>query len=70
MTKLRRQPQRLINSSAMGTDSMPPTRDPKNITPLAFPRSRSGNHRESPRDMLGNAPASPAPKRNLVAIRD
>ena len=53
MTKLSRQPQRSISSSAMGTDSMPPTRDPKNITPLAFPRSLSGNHWDSPRDMLG-----------------
>jgi hypothetical protein len=66
MTKLGRQPQRLIRTSATGTDSMPPTRDPKNITPFALPRSRSGNHRERLRDMLGKAPASPAPNRNRV----
>jgi hypothetical protein len=70
MTKLARQPQRLIRRSAIGTDSMPPTRDPKNITPFALPRSRSGNHRDRLRDMFGKAPASPAPKRNLVTISD
>ena len=70
MTKLARHPQRLISKSASGTDSMPPTRDPKNMTPLALPRSLSGNHRERLRDMFGNAPASPAPNRNLVATSD
>ncbi len=70
MTKLARQPQRLISTSATGTDNMPPTRDPKNITPFALPRSASGNHRERLRDMFGKAPASPAPKRNLVDDSD
>src|SRR6478735_394597 len=70
MTKLARHPQRLISRSAIGTDSMPPTRDPKNITPFALPRSLRGNHRERLRDMFGNAPASPAPNKNRVATSD
>ena len=69
-TKLARQPQRRISSSAIGADSIPPTRDPRNSTPLAVPRSRRGNQREKLRAMLGNAPASPAPKRNRIDTSD
>ena len=57
-------------SSATGADSMPPTRDPRNITPLARPRSQIGNHIEKLRAMFGNAPASPAPNRKRIATSD
>src|SRR5688572_32243386 len=36
------------------------------MTPCAFPRSGSGNHLEKLREIFGNAPASPTPKRNLA----
>ena len=65
-TKLARHPQRETISSAIGADSMPPIRDPRNITPFARPRSRIGNQREKLRATFGNAPASPAPKRNRI----
>jgi len=67
MTKLARQPQRLMSSSTSGTPTMPPTRVPKRTAPLALPRSESGNHRATAFDVLGSAPASPAPNRNRVA---
>ena len=70
VTKLHRQPHCRISSSVMGTASMPPHRDPRNMIPVACPRSRSGNQREKLRAMLGNAPASPAPKKNRIATRD
>ena len=70
ITKLVRQPQRAMISSAIGADSMPPSREPRNMTPLARPRSRAGNQREKLRAMLGNAPASPAPNRNRIATSD
>ena len=57
-------------NSATGADSIPPTRDPRNITPLARPRSRIGNHLEKLRAMFGNAPASPAPNRKRIATSD
>src|SRR5205823_9291081 len=63
----RRHPHRATSSSAIGADSMPPMRDPRNMTPLARPRSRGGNHFEKLRAMFGNAPASPAPNRNRIA---
>jgi len=69
-TKLARQPHRVTSSSASGADNMPPNRDPRNITPFARPRSRTGNHFENARAMFGNAPASPAPNRNLMATSD
>jgi hypothetical protein len=69
-TKLARHPQRAIRNSAIGADSMPPRRDPRNSTPLARPRSRTGNHREKLRATFGNAPASPAPKRKRIATSD
>ena len=59
ITKLARQPQRATISSAIGAESMPPSREPRNITPLARPRSRAGNQREKLRAMFGKAPASP-----------
>ena len=59
-----------MSSSAIGADSMPPTRDPKNSTPFAVPRSRDGNQREKARTMLGNAPASPAPNRKRIVSSD
>jgi hypothetical protein len=49
---------------------MPPTRVPRKRTPFAVPRSRAGNQRENARAMFGNAPASPAPKRNLIATSE
>ncbi len=49
---------------------MPPSRDPRNSTPLARPRSRIGNQREKLRATFGKAPASPAPKRNRMATSD
>jgi len=70
MTKLPRHPHRAISSSAIGAESIPPTRDPRNMTPFARPRSRKGNQREKLRAMFGKAPASPAPKRNRIATRD
>ena len=63
----RASPSGVMSSSAIGADSMPPTRDPRNSTPLAVPRSRGGNQREKARTMLGNAPASPAPNRKRIA---
>jgi len=57
-------------TSATGADSMPPTRDPRNMAPFARPRSRSGNQREKLRATFGKAPASPAPKRNRIATSD
>ena len=38
--------------------------------PFACPRSRSGNHQEKLRAMFGNAPASPAPNRNRMAMSE
>ena len=69
-TKLARQPQRATISSAIGAESMPPSREPRNMTPLARPRSRAGNQREKLRAMFGKAPASPAPKRNRITTSD
>ena len=59
-----------MSTSATGAVIAPPRRDPKNSTPLAMPRSRAGNHCEKLRTALGKAPASPAPKRNLMATSD
>ena len=59
-----------MTSSASGTEIMPPTREPSSITPLARPRSRSGNHRDRLRAMFGKAPASPAPNRNLITTSE
>ena len=69
-TKLRRHPHVAISSSEIGVESMPPIREPRNITPLAVPRSWAGNHVAKLRVMLGNAPASPAPKRNRMITSD
>ena len=70
ITKLWRHPQRAMMTSATGADNMPPSREPRNITPFARPRSRAGNQREKLRAMFGNAPASPAPKRHRIATSD
>ena len=65
-----RQPHWEITSSASGTEIMPPTREPSSMTPLARPRSLSGNQRDKLRAMFGNAPASPAPNRKRITTSD
>src|SRR5262245_7586870 len=65
-----RQPKRLITPATSGGATAPPTRLPRNTTPWANPRSGSGNQREKLREIFGNAPASPAPKRNRVATSE
>src|SRR5262249_22240436 len=69
-TKLARHPQLVTMNSATGADSMPPKRDPRNITPFARPRSTTGNQRENVRATFGKAPASPAPNRNRMATNE
>src|SRR6266850_7297329 len=62
--KLARQPTAPISATASGGASAPPSRVPINVMPCARPRSLTGNHFEKLREVLGNAPASPAPNRN------
>src|SRR5205823_1076435 len=70
ITKLARQPQRVMSTRTIGTPIIPPTRVPNRIAAFALPRSDSGNHRATAFDALGSAPASPAPNRNRVARSD
>ena len=45
----------------------PPTWLAIRFTPDIVARCRGGNHRDTTTDAFGNAPASPAPNRNLVS---
>src|SRR5258706_462389 len=58
MTKLARQPQRLMRTRTSGTPIIPPTRVPKRIAPLALPRPDRGNQRETAFIPLGSALAN------------
>src|SRR5215470_18846366 len=62
--KLARQPTFAIIAIASGGASAPPNRVAIKMMLWARPRSSAGNHCEKLRDVLGNAPASPEPKRN------
>ncbi len=50
-----------------GGATAPPSRAVVQMTPWARPRCSGGNQRVKARAMLGNAPASPAPKANRIA---
>src|SRR5262249_38670600 len=50
--------------------SPPPKCAPAKKIPSAVPRSAAGNQRESVFETLGNAPASPIPKRNRRATSE
>src|SRR5262245_1199714 len=60
------QPANAMIATTIGGASAPPNRVPMNKTPCALPTSRLGNHREKLREIVGKAPASPTPNRNLV----
>src|ERR1051326_2486732 len=63
------QPATAMMATTSGGAKAPPNRVPMNKMPCALPTSRLGNHREKLREIVGNAAASPMPKRNLVASR-
>ena len=69
-TNARRHPHDRTSTSASGAVSAPPSREPKNSTPLAMPRSCAGNQVAKLRTAFGKAPASPAPNRNLITTSD
>ena len=48
----------------------PPRRDPACVMPCANPRSVGRIQRESDRVAMGNAPASPKPKKTWITIID
>src|SRR5437763_3346654 len=52
-----RQPNQPINATAIGGAKAPPDLAPIHITPLARPRSWTGNQRASEGDSVGNATA-------------
>src|SRR5262249_52316046 len=68
--KLARQPTFAISAIASGGARAPPNRVAIKMMLWARPRSSAGNHCEKLRDVLGNAPASPAPKRNRNASKE
>ena len=68
--KLARQPSHAINATINGGVSAPPARVPMMMSPCAAPRSSAGIQLLKLRDMFGNAPASPTPKRNRITRRD
>src|SRR6266567_8750793 len=62
--KLVLQPSAAMSATASGGAKAPPSRVPIKVMPCARPRSLIGNHLEKLRDVLGKAPASPAPNKN------
>src|SRR6266850_2922348 len=68
--KLARQPIPAMSATANGGARAPPNRVPMKVMPCARPRSLTGNHCEKLRDVLGKAPASPAPNRNRKVSSD
>src|SRR6266446_4469588 len=68
--KLARHPAVAISATASGGARAPPSRVPIKVIPWARPRSLTGNHCEKLREVLGNAPASPAPNRNRKVSRE
>src|SRR5579885_476460 len=64
------QPQRTSKTVASGGASAPPALMPAKNTPCARARSPNGIHRAKLRETLGAAPASAAPNRNRIAIRE
>src|SRR5262245_8923153 len=68
--KVARQPTFAMSAIASGGASAPPNRVAIKMMLWARPRSSAGNHCEKLRDVFGNAPASPAPKRNRHASKE
>src|SRR5215510_14569078 len=56
--------------TAIGGVNAAPKRAPECVTPCAKPRSLAGSQNESARVAVGNAPASPIPKRNRTTYID
>jgi hypothetical protein len=65
-----RHPAHEMMSTTSGGVTAPPRRLPRNTTPCAVPHSCAGNHRAKLLDMLGYAPASPAPNRKRAVASD
>ena len=54
----------MIIHATIGGVKAAPSREPAWVTPCAQPRSEGSIHRDRLRVAIGNAPASPTPKRN------
>src|SRR5215471_5309958 len=65
-----RHPWCLIRKKTTGALPAAPTANPMNETLSARPCCDGGNQREIVRVVLGTAPASPAPNRNRMMIRE
>jgi hypothetical protein len=65
-----RHPADAMITTTSGGASAAPIRLLMNTAPCADPRSCVGNHFRKLREMLGYAPASPAPKRNRATSSD
>src|SRR5262245_25908002 len=70
MKKTLRQPKFAISATAIGGVNAAPRRAPECVMPCAKPRSLAGSQNESARVAVGNAPASPIPKRNRMTYID
>src|SRR5665213_971201 len=66
--KAARHPKWAMMTATSAGVSAAPSLDPACVTPWANPRSEGSIQRESERVAMGNAPASPAPNRNRIAI--
>ena len=65
--KVQRQPICTISQGIRNREKAAPKRLPEKLMPCARPRSLTGSQRKNACVAPGNAPASPAPKRNRSA---
>src|SRR5262245_62357173 len=70
MKKTLPQPKPAISATAIGGVNAAPRRAPECVMPCAKPLSPAGSQNESARVAVGNAPASPIPKRNRTTYID
>src|SRR5215813_12771533 len=70
MKKTLRQPKPAISATAIGGVNAAPRRAPECVMPCAKPLSPAGSQNESARVAVGNAPASPIPKKNRTTYID
>src|SRR5258706_7128548 len=65
-----RHPWTAISGKASGVVTEAPNASPRNAVLMARPCSETGNHRDTVRAIIGNAPASQAPNRKRTASRE
>ena len=70
MTKVHLHPILVSIHATRGRAKAAPRREPEKLIPCMIPLSLTGNQLKTTLARLGKAPASPAPKRNLMTIMD